>query len=37
MSIIVDTAKKGAKVVTGGKRAARQYEGGAAPSSSRWC
>jgi len=32
---IADAVKKGAKVVTGGKRAARQYDGGAAASSSR--
>ena len=34
---IADAVKKGAKVVTGGKRAARQHEIGAAASSSRRC
>ena len=34
---IADAVKKGAKVVTGGKRAARQHKGGAAASSSRPC
>ncbi|MGC2201201.1 MAG: aldehyde dehydrogenase family protein [Stellaceae bacterium] len=32
---IADAVKKGARVVTGGKRAAGQNEGGAAASSSR--
>ena len=32
---IADALKKGAKIVTGGNRAARQHEGGAAASSSR--
>jgi succinate-semialdehyde dehydrogenase / glutarate-semialdehyde dehydrogenase len=34
---IADAVKKGAKVVTGGKRAAHQHEDGAAASSSRPC
>jgi succinate-semialdehyde dehydrogenase/glutarate-semialdehyde dehydrogenase len=34
---ITDGVKKGAKVVTGGKRAAHQHEDGAAASSSRRC
>jgi succinate-semialdehyde dehydrogenase / glutarate-semialdehyde dehydrogenase len=34
---IADAVKKGAKVVSGGKRAARQHKGGAAASSSRPC
>ena len=34
---IVDAVKKGAKAVTGGKRAARLHEGRAAASSSRPC
>jgi succinate-semialdehyde dehydrogenase/glutarate-semialdehyde dehydrogenase len=34
---IADAVKKGAKIVTGGKRAAHQHEGGAAASSSRPC
>jgi succinate-semialdehyde dehydrogenase/glutarate-semialdehyde dehydrogenase len=34
---IADAVKKGATVATGGKRAARQHEiGAAAPSSRRW-
>ena len=34
---IADAVKKGAKVVTGGKRAAIQHQVGAAVSSSRRC
>jgi acyl-CoA reductase-like NAD-dependent aldehyde dehydrogenase len=34
---IADALKKGAKVVTGGQRAAHQHKVGATPSSSRPC
>jgi succinate-semialdehyde dehydrogenase / glutarate-semialdehyde dehydrogenase len=34
---IAEALKKGAQVVTGGKRAAHQHEDGAAASSSRRC